>query len=308
MPKGSKAVRKKKAASAAQTPLVSKKASSVAIQPQPISSSLGLLHQSTALLWLHKKLFAGILVSIGIVQLIVVEGIVRTDFVAINKQVQEALGGGQYSLENGVVSYAYLLGSGQQAGGTGVAQTIFIVATILALVWALREITAGNRPRVRDAFYKSMTPLVPFILVLLWLGLQLIPVLIGAGIFSLVTTNGIAVHTYEYVLWLVLFIVLATLSVRLILGTIFALYAVTLPDMAPWAAIQGGRTLVDGRRWLVLRKIFILTIILAVGMTVVLLPSIMAAPVIVPVLFYALSLVAGAIGVTYVYKLYKELL
>ena len=51
--------------------------------------------------------------------------------------------------------------------------------------------SGGPGPRVRDAYYRGMFPLVPFVLVLALIGLQLLPLVIGATLYNIAVTNGI---------------------------------------------------------------------------------------------------------------------
>lgn len=277
-------------------------------QSEPILSAWQLLKCTTKLLWNNKKLFASIIGIIGVVQLLVVQGIVRTDFVAVDQEIRTLVGSSMLGLGSGLTSYAYLLGSSGQGSGTGLLQSLFVVLTILAVIWALRELTAGNKPRIRDAFYKSPTPLVPFILISLWMAVQMLPALLGAWLYSVVTANNIAVHWYEQILWPVVFIGLTFVSLRFITSTLFALIISTLHDMTPVAAIRSARNLVQGRRLLIIKKLLFLSVTVLVLATSILVPAIIIAPVIVPLLFYCTGLLLLCVAVSYVYVLYKELL
>lgn len=272
----------------------------------PLSSARQLLQRSHATLWTHKKVFLAILAIIGVAQAFIVQGIVRTDFASVHNEVQSVFG--TRSVSGGFVSYIYLLGSSDQASGAGLAQFCFTVLAVLAIVWALREVASGKVPRVRDAFYKSTTPLIPFVLVSLWGGLQLLPGLTGLWLYSMVVANGIAVHIYEQLLWLAACIALSLISIRWIIGTTFALMIVTLPDIAPLAAIRSARTLVSGRRVKIVGRFLFLSVVLAGAVSILMVPAIIVVPVVVPVLFYCVSLLALVYVVTYTYELYKELL
>lgn len=271
-----------------------------------MASASGLLKQSHRLLWGNKKLFGGLLACIGTVQLFVVQGIVRTDFVTINKDIQDLFGG--RGIDSSFISYGYLLGSAGQSTGAGLLQSLFSILAVLALLWTCRELAAGNTPRIRDTFYKSTSPLIPFVLVTAWVGLQLLPAVMGVWLYGVVSTNGIAVHVYEQVLWLVVCIALGLVSLRWVLGSVFALVIVTLPDMAPMAAIRSARNLVYKRRLKILWRIVCMMITVLLMVTIITVPAIAFVPAIVPLLFYAVGLIALAIAVTYVYGLYRELL
>jgi hypothetical protein len=277
-------------------------------QSGSILSAWQLFRYAGSVLWDNKKLFAGIIGVIGIVQLFVVQGIVQTDFVAVDKEMRDLVGSTALGIGSGVASYAYLLGASGQNSSTGLLQSLFIVLAILAVLWVQRELAAGKQPSIRDAFYKSTAQLVPFLLVSLWFAVQLLPALLGAWLYSVVVTNNITVHTYEQLIWLVIFILLAVISTRLIAGTIFALCIATLSDMTPIAAIRSARNLVRGRRLQVVKKLLFMVVGVFIVMTLVIVPAIIVVPVIVPILFYLTSLLAVVFITLYVFALYRELL
>ena len=282
---------------------------SVAERSKTLPSGYQLLRSSVSLLWQHKKLFGGILFAIGCIQLVAIQGVLNTDFASVRTNAADIFGHQWLGLTTGTVSYVYLLGSSGQPSSTeaGLYQSSLLIIAILAIVWALRELTAGNQPRIRDTFYKGMTPFVPFTLITLVLGLQLLPAVLGAWVYSIVTTNGIAVHTYEYVGWFLIFILLVALSARFITGSLFALVIATLPNATPIASLRSAQTLVHKRRLVVFRKLLFLDVALLVCMTIVVLPAILLLPAIVPVLFYVMSLLMFALAIVYVYVTYQEL-
>jgi hypothetical protein len=178
----------------------------------------------------------------------------------------------------------------------------------LAIIWALRQVLAGSTLRIRDAYYRGMYPLIPFILVLLLVGLQLLPLLIGSSLYSLVITNGIAVHAIEKIFWGLLFAGLALLSFYLISSSLIALYIVTLPDMTPLKALRSARELVRGQRWAVMRKILALPIILIIVAALIMLPIILLLTSLAQWIFFLLTMFAIAAINIYMYSLYRELL
>ena len=180
--------------------------------------------------------------------------------------------------------------------------------TSLAVIWALRQVLAGVRVRVRDAYYLGMYPLIPFILVLLVIAVQLLPLVIGGTIYGIVISNGIAVYTVEKLAFALLFILLALLSLYMLSSSLFALYIVTLPDMTPMKALRSARELVRHRRWTVLRKILCLPIILLIVAAVIMVPIIIVLTPLAQWVFFVLTMFAVAAVHTYMYTLYRELL
>jgi len=277
--------------------------------PMRLPSVWRLTGQTAVLLWRHKWLFLGITLIYGIFNLIFVQGLsAGTDVSSLKSALQDALGGSSFSASLSV--FTVLLGSAG-SGNTAAAggyQFFLVIIVSLAVIWALREVMLGARIRVRDAYYRGMYPLIPFILVLAVIALQLIPLAAGASIYNIVLSNGIAVFAAEKVLWGLLFALTALLSLYMISSSIFALYIVTLPDMTPLRALRTARQLVRHRRWTVLRKVFVLPVILLIVAGLIMLPIILLVAPIAQWMFYLLTMAAVVVMHAYLYGLYRELL
>jgi hypothetical protein len=215
------------------------------------------------------------------------------------------------ALASGLSVFALLVGSaGNNSNPTAGAYQLFLaLMASLAIIWALRQVLAGTKKvRIRDTYYRGMYPLVPFILVLIVIALQLVPLLVGSTVYSLVINNGIAVLTVEKLVWALLYAVLALLSFYMVSSSLFALYIVTLPDMTPLKALRSARELVRYRRWTVLRKILCLPIILLAVAAVIMLPIIVWLTALAQWVFFLLTMFS-LVGVhAYMYVLYRELL
>jgi hypothetical protein len=185
---------------------------------------------------------------------------------------------------------------------------MLLVIISLATIWGLRQVSAGNKPRIRDAFYKGLYPIVPLILVLLVIGLQLIPMAVAGWLYSAVIVGGVAGTLIEKILWILLVILAILLSLYMISSSLFALYIVTLPDMEPMQALRSARQLAVHRRWTILRKIVFLPFILFVIAALIMLPTIILLPFIAEWIFLVLSLFGWIVTLCYIYNLYKELL
>jgi hypothetical protein len=153
-----------------------------------------------------------------------------------------------------------------------------------------------------------MYSLIPFIIVLIIIGLELIPLLIGGSLYSAVMTNGIAVGGLEKILWALVFLILALVSLYLITSTIFALYIVTLPDMTPMKALRSARQLVRHRRWLVMRKVLFLPVIIIFIALIIMVPVILLITPAASWIFLIFSLACLVFIHSYLYALYRELL
>src|SRR6185437_14457361 len=153
-----------------------------------------------------------------------------------------------------------------------------------------------------------MYPLVPFILVIVIILIQLLPLLIGGLLFAFVTSVGIAYVLIEQILWGILCLIFMWISVYMVSSSIFALYVVTLPDMTPRKALKSARELVRYRRGQALRKALFVPVALGLVIFVLVLPAILFLPAAAPWLLFFLAMVALVAAHAYMYVLYKELL
>ncbi len=276
-----------------------------------LEGSFKLFNRTAVTIKQHWKIFVGISVVYMLVSLILVRGLSsQLDIQNLKDSLKDASSGKFGSLSGGAVIFTYLIGttnfSSSEAGG--VYQMLLLLIVSLAVIWTLRKVLAGEVVRVRDSFYKSMQPFIPFVLVLLVIGLQLIPLLIGSWLFGTITINGIAVTALEKGLWALLCLLLATLSLYMICSSLFALYIVTLPDMTPMKALRSARQLVRHRRWEVLRKILFLPFALLVLAAVIFIPLVIVVAPAVEWVFFALSAFVPIAIHGYMYTLYRELL
>ncbi|MGC1176737.1 MAG: hypothetical protein WA843_01595, partial [Candidatus Saccharimonadales bacterium] len=279
--------------------------------PVRLPGAWWLTKTATRILWEHKGLFAGILVIYGLLNLVLVRGLAsNTDVGSLKHQFDQVFKGHFGSVISSLSVFALLVGS----AGNGSSQTAgayqFFLALIasLAIIWTLRQVIAHNIIRVRDAYYRGMYPLIPFILVLLVIGLQLLPLLIGSALYSTVITNGIAVNFIEKFICALLFISLALWSLYMISSSLFALYIVTLPDMTPMKALRSAGELVRHRRWTVLRKILYMPLVLLIAAAIIMVPVIVVAAALAQWVFFLLTMCALASIHAYMYALYRELL
>ena len=258
----------------------------------------------------HKKLFIGISLIYLVLTLVLVRGFVFTaDLAATKDSVQSVLQGTSGQFLGALTVFSLLLSS--NAATTQVAsvyQTVLVILTSLVIIWALRQTHAGEKITVKDSFYKSSYPLVPFILVLCVLGIQMLPLMGGAFLYSATVGSGLAVSAIEIILWSFLAFLLCLWTAYMITATVFSLYIVTLPNMTPLKALKSARTLVQFRRWTIMRKVLFLPFIMVVIGTAVMLPIIMFLTPTSEVVFLLLNAAAVPLGHSYVYSLYRELL
>lgn len=263
------------------------------------------------LLWRRRWLFLGIAAIYGALNILFVTGVSGgADVASLKQQTAQSLPAHASQLSVGLSVFTQLFSSagGGSSASAGAYQVFLGLIISLAVIWALRQTTAGERVRLRDTFYKGMYPLIPFILVLVIVLLQTLPFLIGGGLYSLAVNFGIAVSTIEKLLWGLLFLVLSVISIYMLCSSLFALYIVTLPDMTPMKALRSARQLVRYRRSSVFRKLLFLFIALFVLAIVIMLPFILFAAVVAPWAFLLISVIGLVAIHGYMYTLYRELL
>ncbi|HEX5743940.1 MAG TPA: hypothetical protein VFX84_00595, partial [Candidatus Saccharimonadales bacterium] len=261
-------------------------------------------------LWRYRGLFLGITLIYGLLNLVLAQGLAGgADVSSLKESLGKVFSGHLGFLPTSLGVFVLMLGS---AGNTtnqtaGTYQSILVIIASLAVIWTLRQVLSGSLPRIRDAYYQGMYPLVPFILVLAVVGLQLMPMVLGSTLYVTVVNSGIAVYAVEKILWALLFVVLALLSLYMLTSSLFALYIVTLPDMTPMKALRSARELVRYRRWTVLRKILWLPVVLMAAALLIMLPVIILVPPLAKWLFFLLTMAVLTAAHTYMYTLYREL-
>jgi hypothetical protein len=270
-----------------------------------------IIKRSCRLVWSRKGLFSGVVAIYALLNLALVYGLASANTLHnlqdSTRQLFHGHGAALGSSLSNVVALAASAGTGSSPG-SAVWQFALLIIASLAIIWALRQAQNHNRMRVRDAYYASTYPLVPFVLVLFLISLELLPLALTGGLYSIVMTNQIASHVIEKILWTGLFAGGAVLSLYLICSSIMALYIVTLPDMTPIKAIRSANDLVRGRRLLVLRKILVLPVILVIATLLILLPAIAASSGLTVAVFFLLNLIGLLAIHAYLYTLYRDLL
>ena len=278
--------------------------------PGTVPGAFRILGASIRHIWSHKKLFAGITAVYLVLTVLFVKGLgVSGEVSELRETVDELFSGGN-SFLTGLTLYGLLVGSSGTASSDvgGLYQTILLILVSLAVIWALRQTHAKEKISTKESFYRGMYPLIPFLLVLMVIGLQLVPMLLGSTLYSIVSTNGLAVTGLEQLVWALLFGMLALLSLYMVSSSVFALYIVTLPDVTPMQALRSARELVRHRRWTVMRKVFFLPVVLIVGAAFIMIPMLLVLTVVAEYVFFVMTMFALAVVHSYLYTLYRELM
>lgn len=276
-----------------------------------MSGSFRLFGQVVSLVASKPRLFGGLLLTYAVLSILLVRGLGGgVDLPGLKTAVNGVFTGQLDQLGTAIALLGYLGSNAATptSDSAAITQNILLLIVSLALIWLLRQVVANKLATVRLAFYNGMYPLITFVLVLLVIGLQLLPAILGNAIFGLVVAGGLAVTVLEKWLWALFFGLLVLLSFYLISSSVFALYIVTLPNMTPLKALRSARELVLHRRLEVMRRLIGLPVILLAISLVVMLPLIIYIPAVAEWSLFCLNLVFLIVGQTYVYILYRELL
>lgn len=188
------------------------------------------------------------------------------------------------------------------------------VFTWLVVVWLLRQLTAGNRVRVRDGLYSAGAPLLSSALIVSLMGLQIVPGALGVLLFAFAIQSG-AIAGVIAMLFGVMAILLVVLSLYWLTSSLFALVIVTLPGTYPMTAIRGASEIALGKRAQLLRRLLWLVLVIALIWVVVLFPAIMVDIWVkvswLPLVTIAVQVATGLsliYGASYVFLLYRRMI
>jgi len=304
---------KRAAASAGRTRILTKKQRKAKakkdVQKRPkLIGSFKLTWQVLNTIRRHWRTLFGIIIVYLLLN-VVFGGIsnISGNFSTIKDEINASGSSGLWPAAKGFASLVGTSGTSGSATGSSLQSVLFVIVS-LVIIWALRHLLSGQHVKIKTAYYNSTLPLIPFLLVILVILIQLLPVTVGAGVLAVVsnsvfTNSGVA--TTAAIISLVL---LAAWSIYMVCASIFAAYIVTLPDMMPRQALRSARDLVRYRRLTVIRRILFMPLFIFVVLGIIITPLILWASFIVPAVFLCLTALAVLFAHTYLYSLYRGLL
>lgn len=268
----------------------------------------------------HWRVILGVASIYAVLQLVLVRSVSNgLDFTSVKEAVASGL---QTSFETkdvaGFLNVASILGVvmfNPTAGvETNVAsqfyQTALLIIFSMALIWALRKLNIGQKFKVKDAYYKGMYPLVPFILVLIVLAIQTLPVFIANFILQLVQdpNSPIALSLAEQLLWAIFWFLMFVSTAYMVSGSIFALIVVTMENMTPVRAIKGAYDIVRFRRLVLMRRFITFIFLMLLGMIGVMLPTILFAVRFAGIVYTVWSVFVVTLLIMFIFTLYQRML
>lgn len=276
-----------------------------------LSGSFKLLKKAGGHIRKHWRVFMMVAAVYFLLNVLLVKGLSASlDVGAFRDAISELIGGNLGRVTAGLALFGVLVTSSTQGitEAANVYHSLVLVIISLAVIWILRQTHAGNAVRAKEAFYRGMYPLVPFILVLLVIGLQLLPFLFGTFILNIVVSGGLAITFAEQFLWWTLLFLTALLSLYMVTSSVFALFIVTLADVTPMQALRSARELVRHRRWVIMRKVVFIPVALIILAACIMIPVILIIPVLAEWIFVGLLGIGISVLLSYGYSLYRELL
>lgn len=145
----------------------------------------------------------------------------------------------------------------------------------VAVIYSVIRLKSGDKKvSVAQAYYRGTARFVAFICVVGLLSLQLIPFLIGGLVYvSGSTGSTLGLGLVEMTLLGVIWLLIASPSLRWITRSIFGLYLVHDSSVGPVAAVKASSSLVRGRSWPVLGRLLAGALLMIV---ILLVPSLAA--------------------------------
>lgn len=280
------------------------------------------------LIFKHWRTFA-LLIIIMAVAYIVLVGLLSED---LYQQFQDAIDETSTSLANGQIGNFAKAGlllistvtTGGLDTGMGEVQTVFMIALFLIMwlvtIYLLRHFLAGGRPKLRDALYNALAPLISTLLVFVVIFIQAIPLMLVAITYSAAVMTDFLSTPFYALVYFIFAAVMVLISVYLLSSSLMALVAVTAPGVYPMAALMNASDLMAGRRTRIIIRLLYLLFVVAVAYLITMLPIILidlwlksiwswlAGWPIVP---FALLLVTCFVFIyttTYLYRYYRWLL
>ncbi len=278
------------------------------------TSSMRTLWRETWLfLWKHKIKMAIFVLIYTAAYIVLVRGINEFTLNAdeIKVELEDALSGNLGAIVTFILLYMSLISSITTSSDdiTNFYQSTILIVFSLSFIWLIRKLhLRDSSATVKDAFYQGMRPLIPFLGVLIVMALELIPAGVSSLIFITAQSASVVSTEFETLAFSVLAVLGFVLTVYLLVGSIFAPYIVTLPNMTPMTALRSSMRLLRIHRWVVLRKILAFFVVLLVLGFFLVLPFIIWIPRYAEIAFFVMGCSSFAVMHTFMYKLYRSML
>jgi hypothetical protein len=293
----------KKRISAAK-PKVAKKTEQEQAHSKKVIGSFKLTGRTFNILKMFWRPLGGILLVYIFLSLVFATGLISS----ISSSVHTTRHGGHVSFKEALGGFNDLLVGANASSDSAMMQSILLVIVSLAVIWALRHLLSGEEVKVKKAFYHGPASVIPFLIVMFFIILQLLPITIGAAVLAVVFSSAINTGTFLSIIFAIIFLLLTAWSIYMVSSSVFALYIVTLPNIDPREALKSAKNLVKLRRLQIIRRQLFLPLSLVLMIGVIMVPLLLVNNFLTVTAFFILSLSAIIYSHTYLYSLYKDLL
>lgn len=273
-----------------------------------IPSSRDLFSQSFALIIRNWPLFLTIVLLHGMLYAILVKTSATVDVSTVQKSVKEIFGNKIGTVSGTAALVGTVLGSPRKVEIGGFAITSLVITTSLIYVWAIRERINGVSIRARDAIFNGLSPLVSTLVILLFMGIQLIPFGIATFFYTSARSNSLFASGFEDIFFFMITFFSGLVSFYFLTSSIIALYAAALPGVYPLSALKAAKELVAFRRLSIFRRVLSLAALISLTYLVLLVVVVRLFPdkTYTFIDIYQIAIIPF-INV-YLYKLYRALL
>lgn len=190
----------------------------------------------------------------------------------------------------------------------------------LVTIYLLRKWYAGAKPKLRDALYNSLSPLLSTLLVFIVIFIQCIPAMLVAITLSAAQVTGFLSTPFYALVYFIFAALMIAITGYLLSSSLIALVAVTVPGVYPMAALTTASDLMASRRLKLIVRILYLLFVAVIIFVITMLPimlidlwlkSIWGWIANIPIVPFCLLIVTCFIFIyaaTYLYRYYRWLL
>ncbi len=240
-----------------------------------------------------------------------------------NTSAEMAMGDIGSFAKAGLLLIATVTTGGLDAGMDEVG-TVFMLMLLL-MVWLvtlflMRHFYANSKPKLRDALYNSMTPLISTLLIFMLIIVQALPIMLVVITYSAAVATGFLATPFYALLYFIFAVLMLLLSAYLLSSSILALVIVTVPGVYPLNALAQASDLIAGRRTRFVIRIIYLFFVLAIIYIIAVFPVILldlwlkslwtwlAGWPIVPFVLLLVTCFAFVYITAYIYRYYRYLI
>ncbi len=264
---------------------------------------------SFALMFNNRVVFSKILIIYAFIYFLLVLGFSAPGSISSVSAGQKAYGGYLTKIESSLSSFGLLLNSSSSSSNpsSGVYGVFLFILLSLVLIWTIKKIDSKTPFKVKEAYYSSMGPFIPFVLILTLIAIELIPLSLAFVLYNYVIVGGIAVGFIEHTIWAIIMVLLALISFYFISSSIFALIITAYQNTTPMLALKTAKKLVKGMRLTVSLKIIFLFVLIFLLVAILTTVFILIAAPIAPWILQVMLLLSILFAYSYIIILYRDL-